>query len=116
METKIYTPAQFVKEWLTNYNEREKDFFGNIQHVAEIGFTDISFSEALEAFAQAQREECAKNVFLHTKYYDDIRDIMFYSKGILLDIETISDILINKNSILKAPTPQPENKKSNEEK
>jgi len=101
METRIYTPAQFVKEWLPNYNEREKYFFSKIQHVSEIGFTDFAFSDALGAFAESQREECQL-----------IMD-NFIEKGNKKDDNIMRRCkeLYNKRAILFAPTPQPKNAK-----
>ena len=101
METKIYTPAQFVKEWLPNYDERKNDFLDKIQRVAEISFTDFAFSDALEAFAKSQREECQL-----------IMD-NFIEKGNKKDDNIMRRCieLYNKRAILFAPTPQPKTSK-----
>jgi len=65
---KNYTPAQFVRDYLPDYRKRLIDCFGSktisgMESIMEENdFLIRYFSEALEAFAGAQREECAKAI------------------------------------------------------
>ena len=68
-----YTPVQFVREWLPDYEiglNRYKKETGmkymlarvlEISEAQEYHFCLDNFLEALENFAKAQREECLKN-------------------------------------------------------
>ena len=51
-----YTPFQFVKDWIPDYKDRIRS--GEQDEDFEQNIVDALFKEAVEAFADAQREEC----------------------------------------------------------
>ena len=104
MKETIYTPEQLVKNWLPDYKTRREEHINEMETIAKHSRVNVMsyemiddfilkhFHEALEAFAEAQREECAK-VELGTYDWCKVSGEMF----------------IKQTAILNAPMPKPIN-------
>ncbi|MCL2312266.1 MAG: hypothetical protein FWC41_07255 [Firmicutes bacterium] len=83
------TPHEFVKKWLTDYNEKYNDWLqkGQLQSAKDYIFENKYFQEAYENAMKAQREICAD------VYRDSLGDA-YKAAHILID-----------DKILNAPMP-----------
>lgn len=95
------TPREFVKAWLPDYEEKWQETLRSrpraLVYDVRVGFIEKYHSEALAAFAKAQREECAECASFD---YNKLRD----SCGLGSEYYEI-----DRDSIMEAPIPTPKN-------